>query len=419
MPAPGKTAEQVEAALRAEVAKVAREGVTEAELNRVKTQWVASEVYKLDSVMNQARELGGYWVQGLPLDAGERLIQRLRGVTAEQVKAVAAKYFGDDQLTVGIAAAAAGRSQPQTPHAPAGPAPLEGVHPMFLDQPIRRVLLCQAGLALLLGWGQALAAIPIQHWTQPSGAKVYLVESPALPMVDVHIDFDAGGRRDPAEQAGLAGVTAGMTSKGITAAKNGTGGATPYPQALDENQLGEAWADLGAGFDGGASSDRMSFSLRSLTYPDILPKAVQLAARQLGEPAFPEAIWQRERQRIAAAIREANTRPGTVAGTGLRPGGVRQASVRLRDDRGDAGAHRRAGHAADVPAAGRALPGQGEHGGRGHPRRRPMRWSRPCCRACRPRPPAAASRCRRWLKSSRWRRRWCGTFRSLRPRRMC
>ena len=58
----------------------------------------------------------------------------------------------------------------------------------------------------------------------------------------------------------------------------------------------------------------MSFSLRSLTYPDLLPKAVQLAARQLGEPAFPEAIWQRERQRIAAAIREANTRPGTVAG---------------------------------------------------------------------------------------------------------
>jgi len=102
VPAKGKTPEQVEAALRAEVAKVAREGVSEAELTRVKTQWIAAEVYKLDSVMNQARELGGFWVQGLPLDAGERLIQRLRGVTAEQVKSVAARYFGDDQLTVGI-----------------------------------------------------------------------------------------------------------------------------------------------------------------------------------------------------------------------------------------------------------------------------------------------------------------------------
>jgi zinc protease len=151
----------------------------------------------------------------------------------------------------------------------------------------------------------AQAALPIQHWRQPSGAAVYLVESPAVPMVDVQVDFDAGGRRDPAAQAGLAGVTAGMTAKGIRAQ-----GDAP---ALDENALGEAWADLGAAFGASAGNDRMSFTLRSLTYPDLLSRAVALAARQLGEPAFPDAVWQRERERLAAAIREANTRPATVA----------------------------------------------------------------------------------------------------------
>jgi zinc protease len=100
VPAAGKTPEQVEAALRAEVARVAREGVTEAELQRVKTRWIAGEIYKLDSVMNQARELGSAWIMGLPIDADERLMARLREVTADQVKAVAGKYFGDDQLTV-------------------------------------------------------------------------------------------------------------------------------------------------------------------------------------------------------------------------------------------------------------------------------------------------------------------------------
>lgn len=102
VPVAGKTAAQVEAALRGQVALIARDGVTEAELNRVKTQWVASEVYKLDSIFNQARELGSHWVQGLPLEASEQLMTRLRGVTAEQVKAVAGKYFGDDQLTVAV-----------------------------------------------------------------------------------------------------------------------------------------------------------------------------------------------------------------------------------------------------------------------------------------------------------------------------
>jgi zinc protease len=110
VPAPGKTTEQVEAALREQVARIARDGVSEAELNRVKTQWVASEVYKLDSVMNQARELGSNWALGLPLDAGEQLIARLRKVTATQVQAVAAKYFGDDQLTVALL-----RPQPLSP----------------------------------------------------------------------------------------------------------------------------------------------------------------------------------------------------------------------------------------------------------------------------------------------------------------
>jgi len=154
----------------------------------------------------------------------------------------------------------------------------------------------------------AQAGIAIEHWTQAGGVQVYLVPSPAIPMLDVQIDFDAGSRRDPPHQAGLAGVTAAMVSKGVR--------ADPARQevALDENALGEAWADLGASFAARASHDRLSFSLRSLSYADLLDKAVQLAARQLAQPAFPEAVWQRERDSLKASIKEANTRPATLAG---------------------------------------------------------------------------------------------------------
>ncbi|WBY00489.1 pitrilysin family protein [Ramlibacter tataouinensis] len=162
-----------------------------------------------------------------------------------------------------------------------------------------------ATLSLLAAAVAARAAIPIQHWQQPSGAQVYLVESRGIPMVDIQVDFDAGGRRDPAGQAGLASVTASMSGKGVRAH-----GDQP---ALDENQVSEAWADLGAGFGGQAGSDRMSFSLRSLSDPALLDRAIELAARQFGEPVFPAAVWERDRQRMSAAIREANTRPGTVA----------------------------------------------------------------------------------------------------------
>ncbi len=100
VPAGGKTAAQVADALRQQVARIARDGVSEAELKRVKTQWAASETYKLDAVFSQAQSLGSYWINGLPLDTDKRLIAQLRTVTSAEVQAVAARYFGDDQLTI-------------------------------------------------------------------------------------------------------------------------------------------------------------------------------------------------------------------------------------------------------------------------------------------------------------------------------
>jgi len=158
---------------------------------------------------------------------------------------------------------------------------------------------------LLTAAGMAHAALPIQHWTRADGARVYFVESRAVPIVDAQIDFDAGARREPAAQSGLASATARMLDKGVK-----PHGSEP---ALDENALDDAWADLGAQFGAGASNDRFSFSLRSLAEPALLARAAALAARQIGEPAFPEAVWAAERQRAIAGLREAETRPGTRA----------------------------------------------------------------------------------------------------------
>lgn len=160
----------------------------------------------------------------------------------------------------------------------------------------------------LAGFGvnSAWAVLPIQHWQQASGAKVWLVESPSIPMVDIQVAFDAGARREPQDQAGLATALAMMTDKGVKAQ-----GQQP---ALDENALGEAWADLGASFDAGAGKDSFNYSLRSLTVPDLLQRSVQLAARQIAHPSLPADVWQRDRARWSASIAESNTRPGTVAG---------------------------------------------------------------------------------------------------------
>lgn len=101
-PAAGVSPEALEEALKAELGRIAREGVSETELRRVKNQWAAREVFKLDSLFAQARELGNHWALEWPLDASATLLRRLDAVTPDQVQAVAARYFHDDRLTVGV-----------------------------------------------------------------------------------------------------------------------------------------------------------------------------------------------------------------------------------------------------------------------------------------------------------------------------
>jgi zinc protease len=99
-PAAGRTLEELETALRGEIARVVREGVSEAELTRVKSQVIASQVYKRDSIFGQAMEIAQFEMTGLSHRSIDRVQDKLRGVTAEQVRDVAARYFADDTLTV-------------------------------------------------------------------------------------------------------------------------------------------------------------------------------------------------------------------------------------------------------------------------------------------------------------------------------
>lgn len=99
-PADGRGTAEVEAAMRAQIERIAKEGVPQAELDRVKVQYVAGQVYKRDSVFAQAMELAGLEIVGLSHRDADRILEKVRSVTVDEIKAVAGKYFGDDALTV-------------------------------------------------------------------------------------------------------------------------------------------------------------------------------------------------------------------------------------------------------------------------------------------------------------------------------
>lgn len=99
-PAEGKPVAALVEALKQEIGRIAREGIEAGELDRVKAQVLASQVFQQDSNFYQAMQIGEWETAGLGWRGIGRRYAKLREVTAEQVQAVAAKYLTDERLTL-------------------------------------------------------------------------------------------------------------------------------------------------------------------------------------------------------------------------------------------------------------------------------------------------------------------------------
>lgn len=164
----------------------------------------------------------------------------------------------------------------------------------------RRLLAFLAGAcAFFLPLRAAWALLPIQHWTLDNGARVYFVENRALPMIDVSVDFPAGHARDSRATSGTANLAIGLM-------RMGAGG-------LSESEISARLADVGAQMSTRFDPDRGGYQLRTLSSAAEREQAVAVLARVLLEPAFPEPVLSREKDRLVAGLRESDTKPETAA----------------------------------------------------------------------------------------------------------
>jgi zinc protease len=155
-------------------------------------------------------------------------------------------------------------------------------------------------LAVLLGaTGAALATPQIQHWKAPSGARVYFVENHDLPMLDVSVNFPAGKGFDVAGKVGVSHLAFGMLDLGA--------------QDLSEDDIARKLADIGAQMGGQFDTDRAGLTLRTLSSAAERDAALDILARCLQQPLYPEPVLAREKARLIAGLKEAETQPESIA----------------------------------------------------------------------------------------------------------
>ncbi|MBU3581869.1 insulinase family protein [Polynucleobacter sp. AP-Capit-er-40B-B4] len=159
--------------------------------------------------------------------------------------------------------------------------------------------------ACLMSFGllsNAYAILPIEKLDSFKGAQAYLVQTKALPMVDIEVSIDAGDRYDPSGKSGVADMVAGLMNYGARGDKG----------PLTEAQIADEIADLGANIGLSVGGERAILRIRSLSRKDLRDRAVQLAAAMLSAPTYDPKIVEREKQRTITSLREAETKPEFV-----------------------------------------------------------------------------------------------------------
>lgn len=155
-------------------------------------------------------------------------------------------------------------------------------------------------LALLVtAWTGLVRALPdIQSWTTEKGARVLFVEAHELPMLDVRLVFDAGSARDGA-QSGVAGLTNGLMDQGAA--------------GLDADTIARGFEQYGSKLGNGSERDMAWLSLRSLTDERLLGPSLELFAKVLVEPDFPQDDFRREQKRALTGLEYQKQKPDSIA----------------------------------------------------------------------------------------------------------
>jgi len=100
VPRDGVSLADLETAVLGEIDALQSHPPTPAELERIKAQVVSANVFELDSMQHQAIVIGSLAAVGLDWRLKDSYVDKIKAVTAEQVRAVAAKYFKSETLTV-------------------------------------------------------------------------------------------------------------------------------------------------------------------------------------------------------------------------------------------------------------------------------------------------------------------------------
>ncbi|WP_411288870.1 M16 family metallopeptidase [Phenylobacterium sp.] len=298
--ASGKTLEQGEAALLAQVKRLRDAAPTAAELNEAKNELVTAKLRERETIDGRGFALGyALQIDGDPAKANSELSD-LQAVTAADVQRVAAKYLPENRrMSVRY------RAETDRPKGEAEVKP---------PAPPKRVATYSGPIYTLAAEARRQAPPPLAEPVSPvlpkpaertlaNGLRVIVARSSNLPLVTADLTVKTGAWADPQGLAGAAGMTAGMLTEGT--------------KTRSAQQIASQIEALGATLDASAGLESSSVTLNAM--PDKLAAALPIMADVAKNPAFAAEELERQRQQALDGLQVAYQEPGQLAAFAAAP----------------------------------------------------------------------------------------------------
>ncbi len=243
---PGKRVEATHA-IESMFADIAKNGITEAELNRARKAFLAGTINGLTTTKGRAGDLGSNWLVARNLDFTRNYVDAINRVTVDQVREVAGKYLTEQNETV------VSMNPPGTIGATAQ-----------VDTTAK--------------------AKPIQKFTLSNGLRLIVREDSRLPLVSATAVFKAGLLAETPQTAGLSKLFSSVLTKGT--------------KTRTADQIADEIESVGGSIS--SDSGNNSFSVNVDATKSDLSLVVDLLADVVKNPVFPDAAIGREKESLIA-----------------------------------------------------------------------------------------------------------------------
>jgi len=296
----GKTVEQGETALLAQVARLRDTPPTEAELAEAKTGLLADAVRRREEIDGRAFALGYALLTDGDAARANTSLAELQAVTAADVQRVAKKWLADDRRTAIRYLPESARPAGEKDNTPVPPkvasVKFDGTVVTLAPEAERQKIPAVAAPVA------AVMPTPVEK-TLANGLRVIVARSSDLPLITADLTVRGGASSDPAGLAGTSSLTADLLTEGTTTRS-----------AVDIARQTEA---LGANLAAGSGWEASSLTLNVIA--DKAAPALAIMADVARNPAFKADELDRVRTETLDSLSVAYQRPGSLAAYATAP----------------------------------------------------------------------------------------------------